>query len=380
MREQIIFIRNSFFHFLYTRALKRWFFLFDAEHVHDSMTRIGEWLGLSRFGRGLIRVCFSYSHPSLEQDICGIHFKNPVGLAAGFDYDAKLPQILPFLGFGFNSVGTITNMSYEGNPPPMLGRLPKSKSLLVNKGFKNKGAENIAEKLKQYSFSIPLGISIGRTNSPQLKTAEQSINDIITAYSLFEKAETQNSYYELNISCPNLLFAAEDFSDIKNLDMLLTALDALHIKKPIFIKMPIEKSNDHVKAMLDVIVRHDSVKGVIFGNLQKNKQDPSLDPVEVARCGRGYFSGKPCENRSNELIQLAFKNYGNKLVIIGCGGVFSAEDAYKKIRNGASLVQMITGMIFEGPQVVNEINRGLVQLLKKDGFSHISEAIGADCT
>jgi dihydroorotate dehydrogenase subfamily 2 len=379
MRERIIFLRNSLFHFLYTRVLKRWFFLFNAEHIHDSITRIGKFLGSFGAGRGIVRFFFSYTHPSLEQDICGIHFKNPIGLAAGFDYNAKLSQILPSFGFGFNTVGTITHMSYGGNPPPMLGRLPKSKSLLVNKGFKNNGAEKISQELAYCFFTVPLGVSIGRTNSPLLKTAEQSIEDIATAYSIFEKASVKNSYYELNISCPNLLFAAEDFSDIKNLELLLQKIDTLHISKPIFVKMPIEKTNEHTQAMLEVIRTHPAIMGVIFGNLQKDKQDPSLDQSEVVKFKRGYFSGKPCKKRSNELIKLAFKEYGKKLIIIGCGGVFSAEDAYKKIRNGASLVQMITGMIYEGPQAISAINQGLVRLLKKDGFSHISEAIGIDC-
>jgi dihydroorotate dehydrogenase len=120
------------------------------------------------------------------------------------------------------------------------------------------------------------------------------------------------------------------------------------------------------------------VSGVIFGNLQKNKQDSSLDQKEVARFAKGNFSGKPTEKRSNELISLAYKTCGEKLIVIGCGGVFNAEDAYKKIKLGASLVQMITGMIFEGPQVISDINLGLVKLLKTDGYKNISEAIGKE--
>lgn len=379
MIEHFIHLRNVVIHFLYIHIVKRFFFLFSAECIHGSLTRTGNFLGSFALGRGITRIFFSYAHHSLEQDVCGIHFKNPIGLAAGFDYDAKLPQILPSFGFGFNSVGTITNMSYEGNPPPMLGRLPKSKSLLVNKGFKNRGAEKISQELKKYSLEIPLGISIGRTNSSKLTTVSQSIEDIILAYSVFENAQVKNLYYELNISCPNLLFATEDFSDPKNLEPLLKEIDTLHLKKPVFIKMPIDKSDEQIRTALEVISKHDSIRGVIFGNLQKNKKDSSLDPVEVAKFDRGYFSGKPCEKRSNELIKLAFKEYGTKLVVIGCGGVFTAEDAYKKIRNGATLIQMITGMIFEGPQVISAINQGLVELLKKDGFSHISEAIGVDC-
>jgi len=127
--------------------------------------------------------------------------------------------------------------------------------------------------------------------------------------------------------------------------------------------------------MFEVIIKY-PIAGVIFGNLQKNKLDLSLDQSEVSRFTKGNFSGKPTEKRSNELISFAYKAYGTKLIIVGCGGVFSAEDAYKKIKLGASLVQMITGMIFEGPQVISDINLGLAKLLKADGYKNISEAIG----
>ncbi|PJE61723.1 quinone-dependent dihydroorotate dehydrogenase, partial [Candidatus Roizmanbacteria bacterium CG10_big_fil_rev_8_21_14_0_10_39_12] len=126
------------------------------------------------------------------------------------------------------------------------------------------------------------------------------------------------------------------------------------------------------------IVKHKWITGVIFGNLQKDRKDPSFVQDEILTAGVGNFSGKPTFRRSNELIKLAYSEYGKKLIIIGCGGVFTAEDAYRKIRLGATLIQMITGMIFEGPQRITQINRGLVDLLQADGYSHISEAVGVD--
>lgn len=374
----MIFLRNKILSLLYRMLIKPFFFLNDPELVHNRVLEMGGALGKHAATRKVCSLVFGYHNSILEQTMESISFTNPIGLAAGFDYNAQLPEILPSVGFGFNTVGTITNMAYEGNPSPMLGRLPKSKSLLVNKGFKNNGAEYIAEKLKQFSLGIPLGISIGRTNSAQLKTVNDSIADIVAAFSVFEREGVRNSYYELNISCPNLLFATESFSDVQNLEFLLNEIDTLQVKKPIFIKMPLEKSNEDAHILLEKIIEHPVIKGVIFGNLQKNRKDPSLDPVEVLKFERGYFSGKPCEKRSNELIQLAHKGYGRKLIVIGCGGVFSAQDAYTKIKLGASLIQMITGIIYEGPQVVSEINRGLVELLKKDGYSNISQAVGVD--
>jgi dihydroorotate dehydrogenase len=155
-----------------------------------------------------------------------------------------------------------------------------------------------------------------------------------------------------------------------------TAIDKLHLKKPVFIKMPIEKSDKEVLSMLSIIAKH-SPQGVIFGNLQKDRKNPVLVKEEVSKFPKGNFSGKPTYKRSNELIKVTYKKYRKRFVIIGCGGVFCAQDAYEKITLGASLVQIITGMIFEGPQVIAAINMELPELLKKDGFTHIQEAIGS---
>lgn len=373
-RKYIAAIKSALF---YQILVKPVLFLIDPETVHELMVSFGELLGKISLIKKISRFFFKYESPALFQTIAGINFKNPVGLAAGFDYDAKLTQILPSLNFGFETIGTVTNMPYGGNPPPRLGRLPKSKSLMVNKGFKSLGAEKIIEKLGGYKFEFPLGISIGRTNSVKLKSAKESIADIVGAFKLFEKSGINHSYYELNISCPNL-FGYISFYPPNNLEQLLTALDRVRITKPVFVKMPIEKSDKEVTAMLEVINKFSFVKGVIFGNLQKNRKDKALNQNEVRKFPVGNFSGKPTEQRSNELINLAYKKFGKRFIIIGCGGIFSAEDAYKKIKLGASLVQLITGMIYQGPQLISQINLGLIYLINRDGYKHISEAIGKD--
>ena len=362
--------------FAYTSILRPLIFQFNSELVHERFTQLGESIGNVPLANNILRNLMRFEDNSLTQTIANITFGNPVGLAAGFDYEAKLTQVLPTIGFGFGTIGTITNRAYKGNPPPLLGRLPKSKSLLVNKGFKNSGVKVIIQKLKRYHFDIPIGISIGRTNTTKFKTLKQAIDDIKQAYKVVEKSKLPFSYYELNISCPNL-YGKIDFYPPKNLDKLLTEIDKLILSRPVFIKMPINNPNENIKDMLNIINKH-NITGVIFGNLQKDRSDPSLDPTEVAKYERGYFSGKPTEKRSNELISLTYKLSGKKLVIIGCGGVFSAEDAYKKIRLGATLVQLITGLIYQGPQLPTQVNYGLIKLLKKDGFKHISEAIGID--
>lgn len=370
-----VFIASFILSLKYKVFLKRIFFKIDPEIVHTRITHTGEFLGSNIFCKNIINLIFNVNDQRLQQKIAGIEFNKPIGLAAGFDYEARLTQILTPLSFGFQSVGTITNMPYKGNPKPMLGRLPKSKSLMVNKGFKNYGAKVTAEKLSKLNFIIPLGVSIGRTNS-FLKTQKESINDIIKAFTIFENARVKNSYYELNISCPNL-FGNITFYPPKNLKELLEEIEKLKIKKPIFIKMPIEKSDEEILEMLKIIAKF-SIKGVIFGNLQKDRNNKYLVKEEVSKFKVGNFSGKPTFDRSNELIKLAYKHYKNRFVIIGCGGVFTAEDAYKKIKLGASLVQLITGLIFEGPQLVSQINLGLLKFLERDGYSNISEAVGVD--
>lgn len=367
----------SVIRFLYQFLAKPIFFRFDPELVHNSITNLGEFIGSHQPFLYLVNqlFCQNKKYPQLAQTIAGIDFPTPIGLAAGFDYDAKLTQVLPSLGFGFGTVGTITNRAYDGNPRPMLGRLPKSKSLMVNKGFKNRGAIAVSDKLSKKQFNLPLGVSIGRTNNSKL-TQSQSVSDITNAIRTFEASGVTNSYYELNISCPNL-YGNVTFYTPTNLGELLSKIGKLKIQKPLFIKMPIEKDDKTILDLLKVISEYRFVAGVIFGNLQKNRSDPALIAEEVAKFKVGNFSGKPTWSRSNELIKLTYKNYAKRFVIIGCGGVFSAEDAYHKITLGASLVQLITGLIFEGPQLVSEINQNLDQIISKNKFSHISASIGS---
>ncbi len=358
----------------YQHIVKPVFFDHDPEHVHDRMTAFGEWLGHSRLAKKTLNNLYAVHDPRLAQTVAGIHFASPIGLAAGFDYEAKLTQIAAYLGFGFQTVGTITNYPYAGNPKPRLGRLPKSKSLMVNKGFKNNGAAATIHKLETFTFPIPVGISIGRTNSERLGQIE-SVWDIIRAFSLFESSSVRHAYYELNISCPNL-YGQVDFYTPDHLRELMVEVDALRLTRPLFIKMPIEKSDAEVLRLLEVLSHH-SPAGVIFGNLQKDRTNPALRVDEVNKYPRGNFSGKPTFDRSNQLISLTYAKYQKRFTIIGCGGVFSPADAYTKIQLGATIVQLITGMVFQGPQLIGQITKGLGSYIERDGFANLHSAIGS---
>lgn len=375
-REKIS-LRLSIIAFFYQYVMKPVLFLLDPEFIHNLMVARGELIGRT-FIKNLFNWKLNYSSKKLRQKIDGIEYKGPVGLAAGFDYDARLTQVLYSLGFGFQSVGTITNLPYKGNPYPRLGRLPKSKSLMVNKGFKNEGAVITANKIANLKFKIPVGVSIGVTNTPDIKTVKDATLDIKRAFQIFEKMKVKNNYFELNISCPNLNENSVDFYDPEHLNRLLQLINQLKWKKPVFVKMPISISDKGFTALLDVINKYKFIKGVIIGNLLKDRKNKLLDKAEVSRFSAGSFSGKPCEPRSNELIKLTYKKYGSRFTIIGCGGVFNGQDAYKKIKLGASLIQLITGMIYQGPQVISQINLELEELLEKDGYKNIKEAVGAD--
>ena len=281
-----------------------------------------------------------------------------MGLSAGFDYNGNLTGILPSVGFGWHTIGTVTLQPYAGNQKPRLGRFPKSQALLVNKGLKNIGAVEIIKKLKNVEFKIPTGISIASTNK-HFNTPKLQIADIIECFKLFEKSKVKHAYYELNISCPNT-FGGEPFNTTERLEALLHALDSLKIKRPVYVKMPIDQSEKETLQLLKVIDKH-KIAGVIMGNLTKDKTNPAVDPQEVEQWHnkRGNLSGKPTFERSNALIALTKKHFKNRFTIIGTGGIFTPEDAQKKIELGADLVQLITGMIYKGPQLIGSINREL---------------------
>lgn len=357
--------------FLYRRVAKPAFFSRDPEDVHDAMTRFGTILGSSRAVRSTLRFFLSYAHPSLRQTILGIDFPNPIGLSAGFDKDALLTDVLPSVGFGFEEIGSVTGERCAGNPRPRLWRLPKSKGLVVWYGLKNDGSEAVSSRLRGRTFEIPIGTSVARTNNATTVETEAGIRDYEKAFRAFADI---GDYATVNISCPNTC-GGEPFATPERLDALLSRLDAIETKKPTFLKLPADISVAELDALVAVCDRH-RVHGLILSNLTKKRDRATINQAEIAVTDKGGISGRPVFDPSNDLISHLWKAVGRRYVIVGTGGIFSAEDAYEKIVRGASLVQLITGMIFEGPQLIGEINSGLVRLLERDGFKSVAEAVG----
>lgn len=343
---------------LYQSLVKPLFFSQDPEFIHETMASAGELLGSNPITRFLTRAAFKFSDPHLGQTLDGIYFPNPVGLAAGFDYNAHLTGILESVGFGWHTIGTVTWQEYAGNPKPRLVRLPNSKSLIVNKGLKNIGVRAIAQKLNYQRFAIPVGLSIATTNQLYESTTKQLL-DIASSFHHFESQPLHHAYYEMNISCPNT-YGGEPFTSPQRLELLLRMLDKLHISRPLYLKMPSDLSDEQTLKMLAVANNH-NVQGVIMANLWKDKKSAPILPADLAtwQQHKGNLSGKPTWERSNHLVALTRKKYPTRFTIIGTGGIFSPEDALHKIELGADLIQLITGMVFGGPQLIGQINQHL---------------------
>lgn len=377
MRKERDYFFIYLFEFGYKYILRPVLWKIDAVLVHESMTTFGALLSKSNWIKKTFNWLFAKKYKSLKTNIAGIKLENPIGLSAGFDYNADLVNISSDIGFGFQSVGTITNLSYEGNDHPQLGRLPKSLSLMVNKGYKNIGVDKIIEKLSVFKkFNQVVGISIGRSNDKDVDTIDASIKDIITSFKKILKSNIQFSYFELNISCPNITNAKNvNFYLPKSLDLLLSSIDKLKLKKPLFIKMPIDKTNAQYSKMLSVIARH-KVDGLIIGNLQTNKRHSQLLRSEVSKFKKGNFSGRPTFEDSNRLIAYTYQKYGDRFVIIGVGGIFNLDDIITKIKLGADAVQLITGMVFEGPQLIAKLNKDLDYYIRENNLKNISQLKG----
>lgn len=360
---------------MYESLLRPVLFSFEPERVHEFFTSVGEFLGEHAFGRAAVSAVCQYRHPSLETDVAGLSFKNPIGLGAGFDKDVRLTNIMPSVGFGHIEVGAVTRYPCAGNPGKHLVRLPRDEALIVHYGLKNRGAEAVAACVGNHSFRFPVGLNIAKTNRGDVR-GERSIMDYIETYRLLGG---KFSYVTLNVSCPNAQDGCQ-FQSPTLLDSLLRAFSTEQIYGPVFLKISNHLSDDEVDEVLAVVQRYSFITGFVIANLSKRRDTLSLSslPQELDVLPFGGVSGRPIFERTVHLIRHVYMRTNGKYVIIGLGGVFSAQDAYRMIRSGASLVQLVTSLVYRGPRVVSDINRGLVALLHKDGLTDIGSARAAD--
>lgn len=362
----------------YSKLIRPLLFRFDPERVHDWTIRAGEVMGPIQSVRRAMQSLYGFSDKRLEVELCGISFPNPVGLAAGYDKNGRTIEAMAALGFGYLEIGSISADRSEGNLKPRLFRIPLDRAIVVNYGLPNDGAEAVAVRLSVKRPLVPLGINIVKTNrgiTGDLDSSDEIISDYLRS---MKALEGLGDYICLNLSCPNTEMGRDFFADSENTVRLMSALSEFKIQRPVFLKVSPSGGVKAIEDLLEAVDGVDFISGFVF-NLPQGKPE-NVDfrtSRQILELMPGAVSGRPVKQQIDRCIGEMFKRMDrNRYRIIGTGGVFSAEDAYHKIRLGASLIQILTAMVYEGPGVVKRINQGLCRLIERDGFSNLAEVVG----
>jgi dihydroorotate dehydrogenase len=357
----------------------------NPEGAHIQSLKVLNWLDSYRdspWGTWLINQLensFCYEDPRLSQSLWGLDFPNPMGLAAGFDKDGIAAGIWSSFGFGFASLGAVTLHPQPGNPKPRLFRLPQDLATLNRMGANNQGASIIAQTLTQTwqrcPRKIPIGINVCKSKVTSLEEAAQDY------LGTFRYLQDLADYFVINVSSPNTP-GLRSLQGSEQLEPILETLQGENQgKKPILIKIAPDLE---FTAIADIVklAQNYSLAGVIATNTTisreglKTKILPATGkPIEEEAGGIG---GKPLKERATEVIRFIYKETHGKLPIIGVGGIFTPEDGWEKITAGASLLQLYSGWIYQGPWVIKEILQGLVTKLEQNGLNHLSEAVGIE--
>ena len=305
----------------------------------------------------LWRVIFKVKEVGLEREVFGIKFDNPVGLAAGFDKDAKLFDELASFGFGFIEIGTVTPLPQDGNPKPRLFRLNDDSGLINRMGFNNQGIEAVVARLRRKKSDIIIGGNIGKNKHT---SNEDAVNDYAIC---FEKLFSYVDYFAVNVSSPNTP-GLRDLQEKKPLTALLNSLQELNNKKekrkPILLKIAPDLTNEQLDDIIDIVV-DTKIDGVIASNTTIDRSGLKTNENSVQAIGNGGLSGKPIRLRSTQVIKYLADKSNKAFPIIGVGGIHSAEDAIEKLDAGATLLQVYTGFIYEGPSIVKRINKAILE-------------------
>lgn len=334
----------------YDRLIRPLLFRMDPERVH-------EW-AFALLARGLVRATV-YRHPILEQTLFGVRFPNPLGLAAGFDKDARGIQAWPRLGFGFAEVGTVTPRPQPGNPRPRLFRLPEDRAIVNRMGFNNQGATAMANRLRRSRSAIPLGINLGKNKETPLEAASADYREA------FRRLKDFGDYFVVNVSSPNTP-GLRALQDRESLLQIVAAMRDEDATRPLFVKVAPDLEPAALAEVARVVEEAD-LTGVVATNTTLARDGLVRDPGEA-----GGLSGRPVRERADAaLAELATLLPGR--ILIGVGGVFTGEDVYRKLRLGASLVQVYTGWVYAGPAGAPRLLRELVELLERDGARSLTE-------
>jgi len=359
---------------LYKTLARPVLFRLDPEWCHDRAIAAGALLGKTGPVRAAVDAWHRVAHPSLATEVCGVRCDNPIGLAAGFDKSGRALRGLAALGFGHLEVGSVSADPSDGNPKPRLWRLPEEEGIVVHYGLPNEGADAVAARLARTRLDVPLGINIVKTNRG-IDAPPESDDDIIDDYvRSVSKLKDVADYLTLNLSCPNTETGRNFFAERGQTRRLLGALSELGISCPVFLKVPPLGGVAAIDALLEEVAGVDLVSGFIL-NLPPGKPDALRGRYEGMP---GAVAGKPIKALMDAAISDLYQRMDRQRYrIIAAGGVYTADDAYCKIKLGASLVQLLTGLVFEGPGIVKRINAGLCRLLERDDFANVADAVGA---
>eukprot|EP01137_Pigoraptor_chileana_P016840 Opistho-2@6137 len=338
---------------MYKFLLQPLLFQFDAEKAHHITFSLVKFLFKIPFVPAIFKAIYHYENPVLEREVFGLKFKNPVGLAAGFDKNAVLVDELSTMGFGFIEIGTLTPKGQPGNDKPRLFRLKEDEALINRMGFNNEGVKEAVLKLKQRKSDILIGGNIGKN---KVTPNENAVDDYLICFDeLFDVVD----YFVVNVSSPNTpnLRALQEKEPLKNLLQTLQVENEKRPKsKPILLKIAPDLTDSQLDDIIE-IVQETHIAGVIVTNTTISRE--GLRSSASLTSEMGGLSGKPVEKRSTEVIRYLSEKSNKAFPIIGVGGIHSPEDAIEKLNAGASLVQIYTGFIYEGPALASEINKAI---------------------
>ena len=359
------------------RLLRPLFFRLDPEWIHRfTLSAVGA-AGRVPPVRSLLRGLFAADDPRLRVEAGGLAFPNPVGLAAGFDKNGVAMEGLAAAGFGFVEVGSVSAYPSAGNPGrPRLFRVPKDEAIVVNYGVPNDGAEAVAQRFASTKLPVPLGINLVETNTGRPADADEVVEELVAAMQPFLGLV---DYATLNLNCPNTTSGRSPFDDPVILRSLLAGYARYDAMPPTFLKVVPTTDPGTIERTLATMDPFLFVKGIVFG-LPTGK--PS-DNLQTPRRQLAALPGTLCGPTVRELINASIKAWypwmdHGRHVIVGTGGISTAEDVYEKIRLGATIVQLYTSLVYHGPGLVKRINRGLCRLMSRDGLTRVSDAVGLD--
>ncbi len=341
---------------MYKLLIRPIFFLFDPEKIHHFTFSLVKFLSKIPGVPSIFRGMYQIKDKKLERNLFGLTFKNPVGLAAGFDKNAVLYNELANFGFGFVEIGTVTPKGQVGNPKKRLFRLKDDKGIINRMGFNNEGLEAAIEQLKKNKGKIIIGGNIGKNTN----TAPENYTQDYVA--CFKGLHPYVDYFVLNVSCPNVSSHAK-LEDADYLKELITEVQKLNNaeaqQKPILLKIAPDLNNQQLDEIIE-LVANTKIDGVIASNTSVNRDNLKASKERLQEIGNGGVSGQPVKDRSTRVIKYLADNSNKAFPIIGVGGIHSEKDALEKLKAGADLVQIYTGFIYEGPSLVKRINKAIL--------------------